>query len=166
MKQHKITLLSILLFGCLAWPAISQAGTSLSRGAIDGNLNTVKERIAAGESVNEYDKWGWTPLHWAVYYRSLPVTNFLLENGADPNLATTKDYSSMKSGCTPLIITGYYGLANFAETLLKHGAKADLADSSGIKAIDYAKQYQFTDVVELLERPSTAERANTKVKKQ
>jgi ankyrin repeat protein len=152
MKHYKKTLLSILLAGCSAWSVSVQAGTELSRAAIDGNLAAVKARIAAGENINEYDKWGWTPLHWAVYFRSLPVTEFLLEKGADPNIATTKGYRSMKAGCTPLIISGYYGLANFAEILLKHGAKVDLTDSSGIDALGYAKQFQFTDVVELIER--------------
>ena len=149
-KKTKRALLSVLLAGLSICSAISYAGTDLSRAAIDGNLKVVKERMNAGEKVNEFDKWGWTPLHWAVYYRSLPVTQYLLENGADPNIKTKKAYGSMKSGCTPLIISAYYGIPNFAELLLKHGAKIDLTDDAGITAMDYANQYQFTEVVELL----------------
>lgn len=149
MKITKAVLLLILLAGLAA---CASSATKLSRDAIDGNLAGVKKRVKAGNDVNEFDKWGWTPLHWAVYYRSLPVTKFLLENGADPNIQTTEAYGSMKAGSTPLMITAYYGLPDFAELLLKHGARTNVADDNGITAIDYAKRYQYTKVIELLER--------------
>lgn len=148
MKTTKAVLLLILLTGLVA---CTSSATKLSRDAIDGNFGSVKKRVNAGGNVNEFDKWGWTPLHWAVYYRSLPITKFLLENGADPNLQTTEAYGSMQSGCTPLIIAAYYGLPDFAEPLLKHGAKTDIADDKGMTAIDFARQYQYKEVIELIE---------------
>jgi ankyrin repeat protein len=141
-----------LLCLALAASATLHAGTSLSKVVIDGNLDATKAKIQAGENVNEYDKWGWTPLHWAVYYKYEIITEYLLSKGADPNLPATKSYSSLKVKATPLIITGYYGMLPFAEMLLKHGAKVDMADESGMKAADYAKQYEFTDVYDLLTR--------------
>jgi len=159
MKKTKVVLLIILLAGL---SACSSSATKLSSDAINGDLARVKERVSAGINVNEYDKWGWTPLHWAVYYRSLAVTEFLLENGADPNLKTTAAWGSMKAGCTPLIISAYYGLPNFAEPLLKHGAKVGLADNTGLTAMHYAKQYQYRNFIELLEKSSHIEVAKTK----
>ncbi len=148
MKIAKAILLSILLVGLTA---CASSATKLSRDAINGNLTAVKKRVKEGGDVNEFDKWGWTPLHWAVYYRSLPVTKFLLENGADPNIQTTGAYGSMHAGSTPLMITAYYGLPDFAELLLKHGARANIADDNGITALDYAKRYRYTEVIELIE---------------
>jgi hypothetical protein len=142
----------------LAASAALQAGTPLSKSVIDGNLNIVQNRVQLGENVNEYDKWGWTPLHWAVYYKYEAITEFLLEKGADPNLPITKAYGSIKPQATPLIISGYYGTLNLAQLLLKKGALVDLKDQAGMKAADYAKQYEFTDVYDLLTRPAAPAR--------
>lgn len=125
-------------------------GTKLSKAAIDGNLDAVKERIQAGEGVNEIDKWGWTALMWAVYYRQLPITNYLLEHKADPNIQATAVYGAMSKGCTPLTIAGYYGLDDHAAALVKHGAYRDLADASGKTATDYAKQYDFASTAAII----------------
>lgn len=148
MKTTKAVLLLILLAGLAA---CTSSATKLSRDAIDGNLASVKKRVKSADDINQFDKWGWTPLHWAVYYRSLPITKFLLENGADSNLQTTEAYGSMRSGSTPLMIAAYYGLQDFAEVLLKHGAKTDITDDTGMTAIDFARRYQYREVTELLE---------------
>ncbi len=148
MKTTKVVLLLILLAGLAA---CTSSATKLSRDAIDGNYGSVKKRVSEGGDVNEFDKWGWTPLHWAVYYRSLPIARFLLENGANPNIQTTDAYGSMQSGCTPLIIASYYGLSDFAGLLLKHGAKTNIADDKGMTAIDFARRYQYREVVALIE---------------
>jgi len=163
MKITKVVLLSILLAGLVA---CSSSATKFSRDAIEGNLGSIKKRVNAGENVNAFDKWGWTPLHWAVYYRSVPITKFLLENGADPNLQTTEAYGSMKSGCTPLMIAAYYGLPDFAELLLKRGAKTNVTDDTGTTAIDFAKRYRFTEVIELLENSNNTDAAKTKAKRE
>lgn len=149
MKITKVVLLLILVAGLAA---CASSATKLSRDAIDGNLTSVQKRVKGGSDVNEFDKWGWTPLHWAVYYRSLPVTKFLLENGANPNAQTTRSYGSMKSGTTPLMITAYYGLPDFAELLLNRGAKTNVADDNGITASDYAKRYRYEEVIQLIEK--------------
>lgn len=152
MKIAKAILLTILLVGLAA---CASSATKLSRDAISGNLTAVKKRVKDVDDVNELDKWGWTPLHWAVYYRSLPVTKFLLENGADPNVQTDAAYGSMHAGSTPLMIAAYYGLPDFAEVLLKRGARTNIADDNGITAIDYARRYQYTEVIQLIENQKT-----------
>jgi ankyrin repeat protein len=135
----------------LAGAFAAQGGTNMSKAAINSDLTAVKAAVAAGEQVNEEDKWGWTPLLWSVYYDALPVTEYLLAQGANPNCQATRKYNRMKVGCTPLIISGYYGLPDHAGLLLKAGARTDLADGSGYKAMDYAKEYKFKEVVVLLE---------------
>ena len=125
-------------------------GTKLSKAAISGYLTDVKECIKGGEQVNEIDKWGWTPLMWSVYYRHLPVTEYLLANGADPNIQATKAYGPMSPGATPLIIAVYSGLEDQTAALLDKGAKVDIADGFGMKAMDYANKFQFFAVADLL----------------
>ena len=99
--------LAALLFlgGSLAISAAAPAaGTGLSEAASAGDLEQVKARLAAGEDVNGFDKWGWTPLMWAVYDRHLALTEFLLERGADPNLQAQRSRRALAKGATPLII--------------------------------------------------------------
>jgi ankyrin repeat protein len=130
---------------------VAQAGAGLSNAATKGDLVAVKAALAAGEKINEVDRWGWTPLLWSVFYEKLPVTLYLLDQGADPNCKAGAKYHRIKAGSTPLIIAGYYGMTAVVEPLLRHGARPELTDAFGYRAVDYAKQFQFTEVTALLE---------------
>ena len=128
------------------------AGSRLSSAAIDGDLQQVQELVKSGQKVNEIDKWGWTPLLWAVYYGNFPVTRWLLDNGADPNLKSELTYGNYKPGTTPLILAAAYGHHDAAKALLEKKADRNIVDRSGKKAIDYAEQYQFEKVIALLKK--------------
>jgi ankyrin repeat protein len=132
------------------------AGTTLSRAAISGDINQIKVRIDAGEDVNEIDKWGLTPLMWAVYYRYIPAAQYLLEHKADPNVQATASYGSVPNKGTALIIAAYYGLEAHVTLLLQHGANPELLDDQGKKAIDYAQKYNFHAIVTMLSRSKLA----------
>ena len=84
------------------------------------------------------------------------LADYLLEQGADPNARTVKGYGAFGVGTTALMLGGYYGYTDLVEHLLAHGAKTDLADRKGVKALDYAKQYRFREVIALLEHPPVA----------
>jgi len=75
------------------------APKKLSKAVIGGDLGEVKAQYKAtpGE-LNAIDKWGWTPLMWAVFYRYLPITEYLLEIGADPNIQGISAYGSVATG--------------------------------------------------------------------
>jgi ankyrin repeat protein len=133
------------------------AGTSLSRAATRGDLPRVMELVKKGEKVNEVDKWGWTPLLWAVFYQSEDVTKYLLEQGADVNVTATRPYSKMMPGTTPLIIASYYGLDNMIDMLLQKGAKVDAKDLSGKTALDYATQFKFDGAIQRLTKAPAAQ---------
>jgi uncharacterized protein len=126
------------------------AGNDLSRAAISGDLQEVKTRMTKGEKVNDIDKWGWTALQWSVYYGNMPVTKYLLDNGADANLSTVKEYGSFLPGTTPLILAAAYGHDDAIEALLKKKADRSYVDRKGKKAIDYAVEYEFDKCVALL----------------
>ncbi len=129
-----------------------QAGTKLSRAVVDGNLQKAKDLVASGEKVNEVDKWGWTPLVWAAYYGHPPLVKWLLEQGADPNALTLKEYGRYKPGVSALILAAYYGHDEIVADLLKAKADPSITDVTGKKAVDYAREFGFTKCVELLSR--------------
>ncbi|HEY3307641.1 MAG TPA: ankyrin repeat domain-containing protein [Desulfuromonadaceae bacterium] len=128
------------------------AGNSLSKAAISGDLESVKEIVKSGEGVNDIDKWGWTALMWSVYYGNIPVAKWFLEKGANPDLKTEKEYGSYLPGTTALILAASYGHHEAVDALLKKKADAKYVDRKGKKAIDYAREYQFDSCVSLLER--------------
>jgi ankyrin repeat protein len=48
-----------------------------------GDIESVKDLIAAGEDINQRDEYGWTPLNWASGKGSLDLVTLLVEKGAD-----------------------------------------------------------------------------------
>lgn len=133
-----------LQFGC--------ASSGLSRAAIDGDLVQAQRLVGKGESVNEIDKWGWTPLMWSAYYGNFPVTKYLLDNGADPDIKSEQEYGNYKPGVTALILAAAYGHDDAVKALLEKNADPNVTDRTGKRAIDYAEQYEFHKVVALLKK--------------
>ncbi|HBG05683.1 MAG: hypothetical protein A2075_09610 [Geobacteraceae bacterium GWC2_58_44] len=140
------------MFLVLSGAQMLHAGDSLSRAAIAGDLSAAQGCLKSGEKVNDIDKWGWTALHWSIYYGNTPVARWLLDTGADPNSRTVKDYGSYLVGTTPLILASAYGHDEIVAALLKKKADAGVVDRKGKKAIDYAREYDFHKCVSLLER--------------
>lgn len=126
--------------------------TALSKAAMRGDLEKLKSLIDEGGSVNGYDKWGWTPLLWSIYYGHMPVATYLLEHQADPNLKSTKAYGPYKPGISPLIVAAYYGHDEIVAALLKRGADRRTTDSNGKTALDWAVQFGFEKCAVLLKR--------------
>lgn len=128
-----------------------QAAESLSRAAISGELQLVKELVKSGEGANDIDKWGWTALMWSVYYGNIPVVKWLLEQGADPNIKSESSYGAYLPGTTALILAASYGHHEAVDALLKKNAEAGYVDKKGKKAIDYAREYEFDKCAALLQ---------------
>ena len=154
-----------LIFALCSFASLN-AGTSLSRAAISGNVSQVKACLDAGEDINEIDRWGLTPLIWAVYYKSLPVVQYLLDHKANPNIQASYAYKSIPQKSTALIVAAYYGLDTHVSLLLKYGANTELTDYNNKTAMDYAKTYNFTTIVAMLSKTkaapaSPAEKPNT-----
>ncbi len=146
-----ILLAGMALQGC--------ASGGLSEAAYNGNLARAQTLVSHGADVNRYDRWGWAPLLWAVYYRHNAVARFLLENGADPNIPTAGVYGTVRTGSTPLIVAAYYGYAPAVRLLLEHGADPGKANDYGFTALMYAEEYGHEKTILLLKSaaPETPE---------
>ena len=81
---------------------------------MNGNIEAVKQQLAAGADVNAKDGIGWTPLHSAAGRGRKEVNELLITNGADVN---AKD----AAGNTPLDLS--ISKLETADLLRKHGGK-------------------------------------------
>lgn len=145
----------VLIAAILVMVALSQFGcanSGMSRAAIYGDLQAVKECASKGEKVNDVDKWGWTPLMWSVYYGNLPVTKWLLDNGADPDMKSRGEYGNYLPGTTALILAAAYGRDEAVAALLAKNADPAIVDRKGKTALDYAREHDFDKVVAMLKK--------------
>ena len=83
---------------------------------------------------------GWTPLAAAVEKRNMGFANYLIDKGADPNLAT-------REGLTPLIIATQLRWDEGASMLLQSGAKVDGTNRQGETPLILAVQSRNTLMV-------------------
>lgn len=123
---------------------------SLSKGAINGNFETVKYYVEKGEDINAIDSYGWTPLMWASYYRHVNIVNYLLEKGAKPNIQSTYSYGSLLKGSTALMIATYYNHDDIVRLLMKHRANPNLKNSQYESAVMLAERFGFAEILAIL----------------
>ena len=81
--------------------------------------------------INFIDEIGWTLLHHAVYYSSIRVIRFLLENNFSVNEAST-----ISGGITPLHVAAAQHSYEVIRLLLDYGALRDIRSSRGETALD------------------------------
>ncbi len=112
------TIAAVLLVGCATTqspepPATKAPDISIHKAAGDGNIEVVKQHLAASTDVNAKDNSGWTPLHWATSKVHNKTAKLLIKEGADVN-ALNKD------GLAPLD----YAENEIFGVLIDHGAKS------------------------------------------
>jgi ankyrin repeat protein len=110
MKHLLITIAAVLLAGC----GNPEADRALFDAAGTGNIEAVKQHLAAGADVNAKSKFGRTPLHWATAEGHKEVVELFIAKGADVNVKAD-------AGDTPLDWAEDY--PEIADLLGKHGGK-------------------------------------------
>ena len=128
-----ITIAAVVLVGC-GKPNIWDA-------ALRGNLEAVKQHLAAGADVNAKDGGGWTLLLQAVAGGHKEIVELLIDNGADVN---GKD----KLGWTPLFYAAFSGRTEVAELLIAEGVDVNAKDNLG--TLRYAASGGQKETVKLL----------------
>ena len=71
----------MVLVGC----GNPEADRALIKAAKEGNIEAVKQHLAAGTDVNAKNKYGSTPLHYAAREGYKEIAELLIANGADVN---------------------------------------------------------------------------------
>ena len=110
MKHLLITTIAaVLLVGCAPSVDIWEAART-------GNIEAVKQHLAAGVDVNAKDVDGINPLHYATWTDHKETVELLLANGADVN-------GKSDFGKTPLDWATTFIHTKTANLLRKHGGK-------------------------------------------
>jgi len=106
------TIAAVVLVGC----GNPEADRALLDAAYEGNIEVVKQQLAAGADVNAKDDEGMTPLHNASTWGHKEIVELLITEGADVN-AMDDD------GNTPMHFAIFNGNPATAALLYKHGGK-------------------------------------------
>ncbi|WP_404298882.1 ankyrin repeat domain-containing protein [Alicycliphilus denitrificans] len=117
--------------------------SALMLAALRGNLEAARALIARDADVN---KTGWAPLHYAASgttQEARPMVALLLEENAYIDAASP-------NGTTPLMMAVRYGQADVARLLVEEGADPQLKNELGLTALDFARQANRADMVELV----------------
>ena len=144
MKQQLlITIAAVVLVGCASTqlsesPTVKAPDISIHKAADDGNIEAIKQHIAAGTDVNS--NYEWTPLHAAA---NKETAELLIAKGADIN---AKD----DTGGTPLFWAALEGNEEVAELLIRQGADVNAAGPKGWTALHWAVAMAQKKSVELL----------------
>ena len=96
---------------------ISPPDILIHRAAEDGNIEAVKQQLAAGVDVNVKGSYKRTPLHDAAQFGHKEIAELLIAKGADVNAKTGR-------GTTPLDLAIALKHTEIADLLRKYGSKS------------------------------------------
>ena len=140
MKHILITTIAaVVLVGC--GPSVD-----IWTAAYDGNIEAVKQHLAAGTDVNAKDKYGRTTLHAAAVGGSKEVVELLIAKGADVNV---KD---VFFGMTSLHRAAMEGHKEIAELLIDNSADVNATTNRGTTPLDEAIFGNHSEITALLRK--------------
>ena len=138
------TIATVVLVGCGPSEADRAADRALIDAAYAGNVEAVKQHLAAGTDVNAKGKYGRAPLHYAA---TKEIVEPLIAKGADVN---AKD----KDGGTPLHYAAKYGRKETVELLIAKGVDVNAKNDYGETPLDQAITRSRTKIADLLRKHS------------
>ena len=143
MKNILITTIAaVLVVGC----GNPEADSALLVAANKGNIEAVKQHLAAGADVNAKDRNGWTPLHWAAWGEK-EIIELLISAGAEVNVKN-------KSGFTPLHYAAGNSQKDTVELLIAKGTNVNAKDNRGTTPLDRSITHNAddTEIADLLRK--------------
>lgn len=117
--------------------------TALHWTAMHGSMLGLQTLVYRGANVDTADRWGRTPLMWAIENSEHSAGEFLLERGAAP-LRRADD------GSSALHVAAFVGDKRFVCLLLKYGSDIHCKTHDGITAEDIAIRRGFSDIANIL----------------
>jgi ankyrin repeat protein len=146
---------------------------------IAGDLETTKKFLSADKGqLNTHSRDGFTALGFAAFFNRPDIAKFLLSEGADPNIASNNDFkvapihssvAAKSLGITQMLldagadpnarqqvnITALHEAAHnnspaIVKALLKAGADKDLKSAEGKTALDFAKEIDAKEIIDML----------------
>lgn len=114
-----------LILGC------ATAKSPIMTAASGGDISTVDKLLKTGANIEERDRYGYTPLMYAVYYDRYDAAKFLIEKHADVNARDA-------SGEFPLLVAVANDNAVMVKLLLDNGANVNARNASGMIPLHYA----------------------------
>ena len=130
-------------------PTAKAPDISIHDAAKAGDIETVKQHLAAGTDVDAKDKYGRTPLHLAPGSGHKEIAELLIAKGADVN-------AKNKYGVTPLHFAAGYGRKEIVELLIAKGAdvnaKVVSGPKQGLTPLDAANETNQHKTVDLLRK--------------
>ena len=122
------TIAAVVLVGC---GGPSAPDISIHDAAGEGNIEAVKQHIAAGTDVDAKTS-GETPLHWAARFGQSQVAELLIAEGADVNAKNVV-------GQTPLHLAAGASHKEIIELLIAAGAEVNAKTKRGETPLDLAE---------------------------
>ncbi|MES9827353.1 MAG: ankyrin repeat domain-containing protein [Candidatus Thiodiazotropha sp.] len=119
--------------------------TPLMKAALNGHTRVVERLILAGADINQRDKGGYSSLMLAASNNHPAIIDLLIKAGADINQV------EMTQGWTALIWAAKRGHREAVERLLTYEVDRGITDFSGKRALDWARQKRFHEIVSQLE---------------
>jgi ankyrin repeat protein len=124
------------------------AKESIHRAAETGNIEAVKQHLAAGADVNAgRSDGGGTPLHFAAGWGHKEIAELLIEKGADLN---AKSEGLYMHGWTPLHCAALSGHKEIVELLIAKGADINAKNRGEYTSFHFAAEGGHGEIVELL----------------
>lgn len=142
MKLKKLAIAAALCAAAgttpTAW-ALSELATAIQ----DGNADAVRALVRNDVDVNAVERDGTTPLQWAVYGEDTRILDYLLDAGANADLAN-------REGVTPLALAAETGNEDIAAMLLDAGANVNATMANGETPLMMAARTGDVETIKLL----------------
>ncbi|XP_070298936.1 ankyrin repeat family A protein 2 isoform X3 [Salvelinus sp. IW2-2015] len=116
---------------------------SIHQLAAQGEMVFLASRIEQETVINLQDEEGFTPLMWAAAHGQIAVVEFLLQNGADPNLLAKGRESALSLACSK-------GYTDIVKMLIDCGVDVNEYDWNGGVPVLYAVHGNHLRCVEIL----------------